>query len=307
MLRCSHGCANLLLIDAHDFETRQAARHSWLAHNHSSSSKDAVAASCCTAFFAAASRVKPGESNLRPTTVHMPDFERDTWSRRRWILDQVAHSNFRTLTLTEGDAMLCWRAWHSVSQALAGYSEMSIVLGSANNAHLGSDVQGQSCQLPHVCSIHNRSRQLYFDQHMLMFTRHALLTVLAFMHNTSIPVQLGYNASAGDAGPLLMHVLKSLVFGISTRICHDPPPMVTPQAGWALCDLSTIGCNQRRASPNPGCEAYSCGKAFYKHPVVKERMRAEWALVSNTDLAGAETVEERSRWIDNMACYGLRF
>ena len=54
-----------------------------------------------------------------------------------------------------------------------------------------------------MCSIHNRSRQLYFDQHMLMFTRPVLLTVLAFMHNASIPVQLGYNASAGDAGPLL--------------------------------------------------------------------------------------------------------
>ena len=55
--------------------------------------------------------------------------------------------------------------------------------------------------------------------------------------------------------PSTISLLKSLVFGISTRICHHPPPVVAPQASWALCDLSTIGCNQRRASPNPGCEA----------------------------------------------------
>ena len=141
-------CPALFMLDSHDPVFQLAKRHTW---QQAAFADRAFDAERCMLVYSShggqsplLSRASRVESDLsvggysvrsfatpgQPTVVQIPELGRDTWARRMLMLSHaLARYDFATLTLTEGDAFVCWLRWRALVNALASDGEEPVVAG----------------------------------------------------------------------------------------------------------------------------------------------------------------------------------
>ena len=127
----ARSCEHLLVIDNHRIDFLAAQRTTWMqwAFADRSFSRE------CLVVFAANQSVAPGQlaNATGVTTVALPQFGRDTWRRREWMLSWALRAHGRrlaTLTVTEGDVFVCWSHWRELVRGVAAAAAAApIVVG----------------------------------------------------------------------------------------------------------------------------------------------------------------------------------
>ena len=135
LIIAARACEHLLLLDNHRADFLAAQRTTWMQWAFADRS---FSRECLVVFAPANGSVAPGHraNATGLSTVALPQFGRDTWRRREWMLSWAirAHGGrLATVTLTEGDVFICWRSWRElvrgVAVAAAAAAAAPIVVG----------------------------------------------------------------------------------------------------------------------------------------------------------------------------------